>query len=85
VRVNCGDHACVTLFSPSIWFCGTWFAKALQGHAQVGAVDAAAAKRAADAIEVALKPVPVDPFTRQTLELDTPQAQAHVFEADDES
>jgi len=30
VRVNCGDHACVTLFSPSMWYCGTWFAHAVQ-------------------------------------------------------
>ena len=25
VRVNCGDHACVTLFDPSLHICGTWF------------------------------------------------------------
>ncbi|HLX06552.1 MAG TPA: hypothetical protein VKY89_01680 [Thermoanaerobaculia bacterium] len=29
VRVNCGDHACVTLFSPSAHFCGTWFGAAI--------------------------------------------------------
>jgi hypothetical protein len=32
VRVNCGDHVCVTLFSPSMWHCGTWFAEAVTAH-----------------------------------------------------
>jgi hypothetical protein len=32
VRANCGDHICVTLFSPSLSNCGTWFANALQTH-----------------------------------------------------
>lgn len=30
VRANCGDHVCVTLFSPSIWHCGAWFAAAVE-------------------------------------------------------
>ncbi|HEX3464820.1 MAG TPA: hypothetical protein VHS78_12305 [Candidatus Elarobacter sp.] len=30
VRANCGDHVCVTLFSPEMWFCGSWFLEALQ-------------------------------------------------------
>jgi hypothetical protein len=33
VRANCGDHVCVTLFSPSIWYCGTWFAHAIRYQA----------------------------------------------------
>jgi hypothetical protein len=33
VRANCGDHVCVTLFSPSLWHCGTWFRAAIEQHA----------------------------------------------------
>lgn len=29
VRANCGDHVCVTLFSPGLWYCGTWFEQAV--------------------------------------------------------
>jgi hypothetical protein len=29
VRINCGDHACVTLFDPTFHHCGTWFETAL--------------------------------------------------------
>jgi hypothetical protein len=29
VRANCGDHFCVTLFSPSLHFCGGWFGSAV--------------------------------------------------------
>lgn len=29
VRVNCGDHACVTLFAPTLWHCTSWFAAAV--------------------------------------------------------
>jgi len=32
VRLNCGDHACVTLFTPTLHFCGVWWLKALEGH-----------------------------------------------------
>jgi hypothetical protein len=32
VRVNCGDHACVSLFDPTFHYCGTWFDKATVGH-----------------------------------------------------
>ena len=30
VRANCGDHVCVTLFAPSMWKCGSWFAYAVK-------------------------------------------------------
>jgi hypothetical protein len=30
VRVNCGDHACVTLFPPTAHFCGIWWVRALK-------------------------------------------------------
>jgi hypothetical protein len=29
VRANCGDHACVTLFDPSLHLCGTWLGAAI--------------------------------------------------------
>jgi hypothetical protein len=29
VRANCGDHVCVTLFTPSAHLCGTWFGAAV--------------------------------------------------------
>ena len=32
VRVNCGDHACVTLFDPTFHFCGTWFGRAIETY-----------------------------------------------------
>lgn len=32
VRINCGDHACVTLFDPTFHHCGTWFEKAIDVH-----------------------------------------------------
>jgi hypothetical protein len=69
VRVNCGDHACVTLFSPSAWFCGTWFAQAIQGYAQVGALDPGTVQRAEEAIGAVLRQLPVDPFSEATLAL----------------
>jgi len=37
VRINCGDHACVTLFDPTFHHCGTWFEKALDVNTTVGA------------------------------------------------
>ena len=32
VRVNCGDHACVTLFDPSLHLCGTWLGAAINTY-----------------------------------------------------
>lgn len=29
-RVNCGDHACITLFPPTAHFCGIWWVRALE-------------------------------------------------------
>lgn len=76
VRVNCGDHACVTLFSPSAWFCGTWFAKAVQGYAQAGGFDRAVAQRAVQAVNALLEQLPADPFSKATLALDIKEDQA---------
>ena len=69
VRVNCGDHACVTLFSPSLWYCGTWFAHAVRTQMeglQRANVDAKLARNAVAAVEALLEKIPVDPFTANT-------------------
>jgi hypothetical protein len=62
VRVNCGDHVCVTLFSPSIWYCGTWFMDAVNayhGALEKNKIDPKLATNAAEAVNAllgALKP-----------------------------
>lgn len=62
VRANCGDHVCVTLFSPELWFCGTWFKHALEtqtatlGTAKVDAKLVTAATGAVQAVLDAMKP-----------------------------
>ena len=67
VRVNCGDHACVTLFSPNLSWCGTWFAAALRQH-QAGLAEAGvrpeAVKAATTAIDTILKQLKPDTFTK---------------------
>jgi hypothetical protein len=63
VRVNCGDHACVTLFPPTLHHCRTWFEHAMQVHAELGALDRDAVANAIKAIGVALAEVKRDPFT----------------------
>ncbi len=52
VRVNCGDHACVTLFDPTFHHCGTWFETALTNNlnAEIGGELAAAMREARPAI-----------------------------------
>lgn len=66
VRVNCGDEACVTLFTPTLWFCGTWFATAVQMNiprlAKAG-VDREVANNAVKAVQRLLDGIPIDPFT----------------------
>ena len=66
VRANCGDHICVTLFSPSMSYCGSWFAHAI--GTQVGAlgalgVDAKLVRAATRAIQAILDKIELDPFT----------------------
>jgi hypothetical protein len=66
VRANCGDHVCVTLFSPDLHFCGTWFAHALQTQAIAVAAaggDPKAVKAAVGAIETVLAGIKPAPFT----------------------
>ncbi|HXU31973.1 MAG TPA: hypothetical protein VN851_15485 [Thermoanaerobaculia bacterium] len=67
VRANCDDRICVTLFSPALWFCGTWFAAAVRqqtpGLLRLG-LDRQAIKGALTAIDLLLERVPVDPFAK---------------------
>ena len=78
VRVNCGDHACVTLFSPSAWHCGTWFKAAIE--MQLTAMERAGvkpetARRAIKAIDALLEQLPIDAFTRNMEELKQPATE----------
>lgn len=67
VRVNCDDQACVTLFSPEGWFCGTWFAAAVRGQAtlltRLG-VDREVIRGAVTAIDRLLEKIPPGPFAK---------------------
>jgi hypothetical protein len=65
VRANCGDHVCVNLFSPSLWFCGTWFRAALLHHLpdlQRTEIDPGTVRTAADAVQNLLDKLPAEPF-----------------------
>jgi len=66
VRANCGDHVCVTLFSPSQHYCGTWFAYAvrqnLTGLVEAG-VDRQVATAAIEAVERLVAQTPIDTFS----------------------
>lgn len=77
VRINCGDHACVTLFSPSLHFCGTWFAHAVLGRLpglEKANVDARTARAAADAVNALVAKLPADSFTNNTRQATTQKA-----------
>ena len=70
VRANCGDHICVTLFAPSLWYCGTWFRNAL--HTQVAAleknnIDAKLAQEAVTAVDKVLAKITPEPYTANVL------------------
>ncbi len=57
VRANCGDHVCVTLFSPDLWHCGTWFHEALRSQTTVLAtagIEAKLVTAATDAVQAVL-------------------------------
>ena len=71
VRVNCDDHACVTLFPPTAHFCGTWFQIALGTLVRLGDIDRDLADRAIGAIGDVLGRLPQgpDPLTEATLRL----------------
>lgn len=74
VRVNCGDHAGVPLFSPSLWFCGTWFAYAVETELAAlrrADIDPKPAGETVETVNALLERLPVDAFaanTRKALE-----------------
>ena len=70
VRANCGDHVCITLFSPSLHFCGTWFGNAvstLLPGLRGANIDPKLATAAVQAVQALLDKVTIDPFTENTL------------------
>ncbi|MGI9174955.1 MAG: hypothetical protein ACR2GR_06520 [Rhodothermales bacterium] len=67
VRVNCGDHACVTLFPPTFHFCGVWWIVAAQQHAELGRLPADEAKAAIEAVQRLMEHDEADPFTQRML------------------
>jgi hypothetical protein len=71
VRANCGDHVCVTLFAPTLHYCGTWFTTAIQTIIAGGGfpgVDPKLAPAALQAVQALLAKVPADTFTANTVE-----------------
>ncbi len=67
VRVNCGDHACVTLFSPSAHFCGTWFGAAivvLLPALAASGVNPKIINAAANAVKELVAVLPADEFSK---------------------
>jgi uncharacterized membrane protein len=67
VRVECGDHACVTLFNPTFHHCGHWFLTAMRGHIAAGEAvpreAQAALRNAVQAVDALVRAIPQDPFT----------------------
>jgi hypothetical protein len=74
-RVNCGDHACVTLFPPTAHFCGTWFQIAVNTLVQLGDVDRDLGERAIQAVGEVVRALPEDPLTQATTRLATGPGQ----------
>ena len=71
VRVNCGDHACVTLFPPTFHFCGIWWITALRHHVNAGAVDKQLGENAVEAVNAVLEKTPRhDPFLENLLKIE---------------
>ncbi|HTQ79903.1 MAG TPA: hypothetical protein VMM92_07900 [Thermoanaerobaculia bacterium] len=73
VRVNCGDEACVTLFSPTLWFCGNWFTNAVSIYRpkliQHG-VEEQTLTAAIESVSRLLAKIPADPFSANLQKLE---------------
>jgi hypothetical protein len=70
VRANCGDRVCVTLFSPSMWYCGTWFAHAVKTQLaglERGKVNREIATAAVKAVEALMGELTPDDYGVKTL------------------
>lgn len=65
VRVDCGDHACVTLFPPTFHFCGIWWLRAVQDVVELDRLPRDLADRAQEVVNEVLEATKgeVDPFT----------------------
>jgi len=75
VRARCGDHVCVTLFAPTLHFCGTWFANAVTTNLaglQAVNVDPKLATAAVQAVQALLDKITIDPFTANTRAIEPP-------------
>lgn len=79
VRANCGDHVCVTLFSPGIGYCGTYFALAVKSQyaalerANIDLKLARAAVTAVEAFVAKLEPEPYALNVLKAVERDPPK------------
>lgn len=70
VRVNCGDHVCVTLFAPGMWHCGTWFERALRTQIpalEKNKIDTTLAREAATAVGKFLAKLAPEPYTTNVM------------------
>lgn len=68
VRVNCGDHACVTLFPPTFHYCGIWWLTPLRQYVEDGRINRDVGQRAIEAVEAVLEEAGgPDPFTAKLL------------------
>ena len=91
VRVNCGDHVCVTLFDSSLHVCGTWIGAAINTYVanprmreQLGAELFGAMQNAAAAVERMVKLLPPDPIGETTRALAAvPQPRQPAADADE--
>jgi hypothetical protein len=67
VRANCGDELCLTLFDPSLHFCGTWIGAATNTYLAGGGQDvprdiAARMKAVGEAANALVRALPQDDF-----------------------
>jgi hypothetical protein len=72
VRANCGDRVCVTLFSPSGHYCGTWFAHMLKEYGPLfeqAKIDTNLARAAQTAVKNFVDKLEPDPYTVNVLKL----------------
>lgn len=71
VQAKCGDHVCVTLFDPSLHYCGTWIGAAINTHLIGGGNVVprelvAPLKNAGAAVDALVKVLPPDRFAVTT-------------------
>lgn len=70
VRLNCGDHACVTLFAPGLHYCATWFKVAVEQQIEAlgqNNVDAKLARETVAAVENFIAKLAPEPYAVNVL------------------